>query len=34
LKLVPKFKSDFLHHGKHLVPPVHGLLLRLMASFL
>jgi hypothetical protein len=34
MKFLPKFKLETLLHGKHLVPPVNGILLRLMASFI
>jgi hypothetical protein len=34
MNVVPKFKLAFSLHGKHLVTPVHGILLGLMASFL
>jgi hypothetical protein len=34
MKFVPKFTLEIPLHGKHLVPPVHGILLGLMASFL
>jgi hypothetical protein len=34
MKFVPKFKLKSLYHSKHLVLCVHGMLLRLMASFL
>jgi hypothetical protein len=33
MKFVPKFKLGIILHGKHLVPPVHGILLRLMVPF-
>jgi hypothetical protein len=33
MKFAPKFKLQSLYHGKHLVPPVHGILLRLMTPF-
>jgi hypothetical protein len=33
MKYVPKFKLGFPLHVKHLVTPVHGTLLRLMAPF-
>jgi hypothetical protein len=33
MKFVPKFKLEILCHGNHLVHPVHGILLRLMAPF-
>jgi hypothetical protein len=31
---VPKFQLGFPYHGKHLVPHVHDILLRLRAPFL
>jgi hypothetical protein len=34
MRFVPKFKLGISLHGKNLVPPVHGILLGLMASFL
>jgi hypothetical protein len=34
IKFMPKFKLKYLYHGKYLVPPVNGMLLGLMASFL
>jgi hypothetical protein len=33
MNFVPKFKLGFSLHGKHLVIPVHDILLRLMAPF-
>jgi hypothetical protein len=34
MKSVPNFSYDFLYHGKHLVPSIHGNLLVLVASLL
>jgi hypothetical protein len=34
MKSILKFQLGFSLHGKHVVPPSHGILLRLMSPFL